>query len=148
MPSTGDITKSQKIRHIVRIRQMLKQWRRKAHLTATSSSSSDVPAGHVAVHVGTDCTRFVIRASYLNHPMFSNLLVRAEEEYGFLNVGPLMFPCDEDYFEEVLRVVSRVDSVGNSGRFLCRDSIQRNCHVGVSKSKESLSGESWPLLRG
>ncbi|GFZ10387.1 SAUR-like auxin-responsive protein family [Actinidia rufa] len=86
-----------KILHIVKLRQMLRRWRKKA-ASARRRSPSDVPAGHVAICVGTNFRRFVVRASYLNHPVFKKLLVQAEEEYGFSNTGPLAIPCDESVF--------------------------------------------------
>ncbi|KAL8098432.1 hypothetical protein AgCh_031258 [Apium graveolens] len=91
-----------KIRHIVRLRIMLKRWRQKA----ASRIPSDVPSGHVAVTVGPSCRRFVVPAKYLNHPVFRELLVRAEEEYGFNNTGPLVIPCDEWVFEEIIKCLS------------------------------------------
>jgi len=140
--STG-IAKSNNIRRIVSIRQMLQRWRRKARVTASSRSAgdtpSDVPAGHVAVCVGSSCRRFVVRATYLNHPIFKKLLLQAEEEYGFANQGPLAIPCDESVFEEVLRIVSRSES----GRFLNLPDFCRRCHV---DSPSSLLRESRPLL--
>lgn len=87
-----------------------------------------------------------MRATYLNHPIFQKLLVQAEEEYGFANQGPLTIPCDESFFEEVLRVVARSES-SNSGRFLSIDDLQRRCHVDVLSQLEYL-GESRPLLHG
>ncbi|XVE93748.1 hypothetical protein REPUB_Repub01dG0221000 [Reevesia pubescens] len=144
--------KCQKIRHIVRIRQMLKQWRRKARITASNNNNNnnghaptDVPAGHVAVCVGTSLRRFIVLATYLNHPIFKKLLVQTEEEYGFNNVGPLTIPCDEAFFEEILRVVSRSDSSSNSGRFSTFEDLQRCCHVGP-KNKLGVFSESRPLL--
>ncbi|KAE8716373.1 Auxin-responsive protein SAUR40 [Hibiscus syriacus] len=77
-----------KIRHIVRLRQILQRWRKKARMSA-GRTPSDVPSGHVAVCVGASCRRFVVRATYLNHPVFKKLLIQAEEEYGFTNQGPL-----------------------------------------------------------
>ncbi|XP_038888410.1 indole-3-acetic acid-induced protein ARG7-like [Benincasa hispida] len=142
--STG-IAKSNNIRRIVSIRQMLQRWRKKARVTASSRRSgtgdapSDVPAGHVAICVGSSCRRFVVRATYLNHPIFQKLLLQAEEEYGFTNQGPLAIPCDESVFEEVLRTVSRSDS----GRFLNFQDFRRRCHV---DSPSSLLRESRPLL--
>ncbi|KAK7409926.1 hypothetical protein VNO78_00331 [Psophocarpus tetragonolobus] len=86
--------------HMVRVRQM---WRRKG----AQRIPSDVPAGHVAVCVGSKSRRFVVRATYLNHPVLKKLLVEAEEEYGFSNLGPLAIPCDEALFEQLLRFISR-----------------------------------------
>ncbi|CAL5378309.1 hypothetical protein ACSBR2_019548 [Camellia fascicularis] len=139
------IGKSNKIRHIVRIRQMLRRWRKKARIAA-GGVPSDVPAGHVAICVGRECRRFVVRATYLNHPIFKRLLAQAEEEYGFTNQGPLVLPCDESVFEEILRVVSRSESC-NSARFLNLEDFQRCCHVG-HRSNLDILGESRPLLRG
>ncbi|KAF8405348.1 hypothetical protein HHK36_010252 [Tetracentron sinense] len=147
MPS--DVGKCSKIRHIVRLRQMLRRWRNKAALAArtpTGCIPSDVPAGHVAICVGTSCRRFVVRATYLNHPVFKKLLVQAEEEYGFSNQGPLAIPCDESLFEEILRFLSRADS-NNSFRFVNLEDFQRHCHVGIRNNLDFWP-DSRPLLRG
>ncbi|KAJ4916217.1 SAUR-like auxin-responsive protein family [Raphanus sativus] len=141
----GSLGKCSKIRHIVRLRQMLRRWRNKARLSSSVSRCvpSDVPSGHVAVCVGSERRRFVVRASYLNHPILSNLLVQAEEEYGFVNQGPLVIPCEDSVFEEAIRFISRSDS-SRSNRFTCPEDIQK-CHGGV-KSKLDLLIESHPLL--
>lgn len=139
--------KCSKIRHIVRLRQMLRRWRHKAAAASRMSSScipSDVPAGHVAVCVGTDGKRFVVRATYLNHPVFMKLLVEAEEEYGFTNQGPLSLPCDESVFEEILCFISRSEA-SNSARFVNREDFQRYCNVGIRSSLDFWP-ESRPLL--
>ncbi|CAA3024946.1 indole-3-acetic acid-induced protein ARG7-like [Olea europaea var. sylvestris] len=134
-----------KIRHIVRLRQMLKRWRLKA-AAASRSAPSDVPAGHVAVAVGTTCKRFVVRTAYLNHPVFKKLLIQAEEEYGFTNSGPLTIPCDESLFEEILRYLARKESnQNNSARFMSFEDFQRYCHVGI-RSNIEFWAESRPLL--
>ncbi|GFQ01671.1 indole-3-acetic acid-induced protein arg7 [Phtheirospermum japonicum] len=130
-----------KIRHIVRIRQMLRRWRRKAS-SAARLTLSDVPAGYVALTVGSNCKRFVVRASYLNHPIFQQLLVQAEEEYGFANTGPLAIPCDESLFEEILRYLSR-----NQSNFMSFEDFQRYCHAGF-QSNLKFWAESRPLLDG
>ncbi|XP_057974831.1 protein SMALL AUXIN UP-REGULATED RNA 12-like [Malania oleifera] len=145
---TAGFGKCSKIRHIVRLRQMLRRWRNKAASSRMSSAGpripSDVPAGHVAVCVGTSCRRFVVRASYLNHPVFKKLLVQAEEEYGFNNQGPLAIPCDESVFEEILRFLARSSESGNSARFVNLEDFQRYCHVGIRSNWH----ESRPLLQG
>ncbi|XP_004517301.1 indole-3-acetic acid-induced protein ARG7-like [Cicer arietinum] len=134
-PSTGN---SSKIRRIVRLRQMLLQWRKKARLAA-----HDVPEGHVAVCVGPSMKRFIVRASYLNHPIFKKLLMQAEEEYGFRNHGPLAIPCDEFLFEELLRVMARPEP-----RLYTLEDLKRRCHVDVRNSTTTfeLVKESRPLL--
>ncbi|OVA12844.1 Auxin-induced protein [Macleaya cordata] len=145
------VGKCGKIRHIVRLRQLLRRWRQKAALAARSSSGSkipnDVPAGHVAITVGSSCRRYVVRATYLNHPVFKKLLVQAEEEYGFTNQGPLAIPCDELLFEEILRFLSRSDSSSNSSRFFNLDDFQRHCNARL-RSNLDFWPESRPLLNG
>lgn len=134
------IEKSTKIQNIVRVRQMLRRWRRRS-TTPTSSSRrlTDVPAGHVAICVGMNCKRFIIRATYLNHPIFQKLLLDAEEEYGFANSGPLTIPCEESEFEEILRFISGRET--NRGGVKNLEESMRCCHV-------DYVGESKPLLHG
>ncbi|KAG6699404.1 hypothetical protein I3842_08G066100 [Carya illinoinensis] len=135
--------KCSKIYHIVRLCQMLRRWRNKARMSA-NRIPSDVPAGHVPVCVGTSCKRFVVPATYLNHPVFKKLLVQAEEEYGFANQGPLAIPCDESLFEEVLRFISGPDK---SARLVNLQDFQRFCHAGI-RSNLDFWPESRPLLDG
>ncbi|KAG6785693.1 hypothetical protein POTOM_007270 [Populus tomentosa] len=141
---TAGLAKCAKIRHIVRLRQMLRRWRNKARMSA-NRIPSDVPAGHVAVCVGTGCRRFVVRATYLNHPIFKKLLVQAEEEFGFSNQGLLTIPCDENLFEEMIRCISRSEN-GKSDLFVNLEDLQRYCHVGVKNAKLDFWTDSRPLL--
>ncbi|XVF67857.1 hypothetical protein PTKIN_Ptkin10aG0155500 [Pterospermum kingtungense] len=64
------------------------------------ATSNNVPKGHIAVYVGEgNRKRFVIPISYLNHPLFQDLLNRAKEEFGFNHpMGGLTIPCSEEYF--------------------------------------------------
>ncbi|XP_010248164.1 PREDICTED: auxin-induced protein 15A-like [Nelumbo nucifera] len=74
-----------------------------------STSTANVPKGHVAVYVGdlqTQKKRFVVPISYLSHPSFQDLLGQAEEEFGFHHpMGGLTIPCKEDQF---LHLTSRL----------------------------------------
>ncbi|KAJ0077512.1 hypothetical protein Patl1_36607 [Pistacia atlantica] len=65
-----------------------------------SRNQPEVPKGHIAVYVGElQMKRFVVPISYLNHPLFLDLLHRAEEEFGFNHpMGGLTIPCKEDAF--------------------------------------------------
>ncbi|CAN1255415.1 Protein SMALL AUXIN UP-REGULATED RNA 54 [Linum perenne] len=116
---------------------MLKQWRRKARSSA-SSSPSDVPAGHVAVYVGASCRR--------------RILAMAEEEYGFENSGPLRIPCDEWEFEEVLKLASRSEqsSMFERSRRLAKLEDVRRCAFygggGGCVVDKAAIGEVRPLL--
>lgn len=71
-----------------------------SRITGAVSATANVPKGHFAVYVGeSQKKRFVIPISYLNHPLFQDLLHRAEEEFGFDHpMGGLTIPCSEDYF--------------------------------------------------
>ncbi|KAL1324302.1 hypothetical protein HN51_034464 [Arachis hypogaea] len=64
------------------------------------NQTSVVPKGHIAVYVGElQKKRFVVPISYLSHPLFVDLLHRAEEEFGFNHpMGGLTIPCKEDAF--------------------------------------------------
>ncbi|KMT01088.1 hypothetical protein BVRB_9g223430 [Beta vulgaris subsp. vulgaris] len=60
-----------------------------------------VPKGHVPVYVGeqADKKRHLVPLSYLSHPVFQDLLQRAEEEFGFNHpMGALTIPCTEEMF--------------------------------------------------
>ncbi|KAK9667214.1 hypothetical protein RND81_14G240200 [Saponaria officinalis] len=116
---------SNHIRRIVRITQMLKRWRKSTSPTAAGrrrsnkigcAPPSDVPPGHVAVVVSETARRFVVRTKHLHHPLFRNLLKKAEEVFGFDIDGPICLPCDESVFEDVLRVVTRSGQVGGRCR--------------------------------
>ncbi|KAF5764438.1 putative small auxin-up RNA [Helianthus annuus] len=60
----------------------------------------DVPKGYLAVYVGEiQRKRFVIPLSYLDQPLFQDLLRRSEEEFGFNHpMGGLTIPCCEEAF--------------------------------------------------
>ncbi|PWA45597.1 small auxin-up RNA [Artemisia annua] len=63
--------------------------------------------GHFAVYVGETQKRYVIPLSTLDHPLFRELLRWAEEEFGFDNSeGGLQIPCNEDYFEGLISLIS------------------------------------------
>ncbi|CAJ2679469.1 SAUR-like auxin-responsive family protein [Trifolium pratense] len=77
---------------------------RRASLTANqaTSKSAEVRKGYVAVYVGEKQKRFVIPVSYLNQPLFQELLSQAEEEFGYDHpMGGLTIPCNEDVFQHV-----------------------------------------------
>ncbi|KAK9942801.1 hypothetical protein M0R45_008449 [Rubus argutus] len=67
-------------------------------LSASNTSKSlHIPKGYFAVYVGeTRKKRFVIPLSYLNEPMFQDLLSQAEEEFGYDHpMGGITIPCSE-----------------------------------------------------
>ena len=77
---------------------------RRASISATQSAwkAVEVPKGYLAVYVGDKMKRFVIPVSYLNQPLFQELLSQAEEEFGYDHpTGGLTIPCEEVVFLEL-----------------------------------------------
>ncbi|KAI4332783.1 hypothetical protein L6164_017664 [Bauhinia variegata] len=67
-----------------------------------SSKSVEVPKGYLAVYVGEEMKRFIVPISYLNQPLFQELLSQAEEEFGYDHpMGGLTIPCREDVFVDI-----------------------------------------------
>ncbi|KAJ0771436.1 putative small auxin-up RNA [Helianthus annuus] len=62
------------------------------------SIPSDVPKGHLAVYVGENYRRFVIKVKLLKHPLFNALL----DEYEFNSDSRFYIPCDEEVFLDVV----------------------------------------------
>ncbi|PNX72096.1 auxin-induced protein 10a5-like [Trifolium pratense] len=75
--------------------------------TQGSTKGLEIPKGYLAVYVGDQMRRFVIPVSYLNQPLFQELLNQAEEEFGYDHpMGGLTIPCNE---EEFLNLTSRLN---------------------------------------
>ncbi|CAA2988704.1 auxin-induced 15A-like, partial [Olea europaea subsp. europaea] len=75
-----------------------------------NQTTSDIPKGHFAVYVGeNEKKRFVVPVSYLNQPLFQDLLSQAEEEFGFDHpMGGLTTPCSKDVFNDVTSQLSTI----------------------------------------
>jgi SAUR family protein len=92
----------------LRSRNSMSSW----HPVQSAASSDDdldernvsptTPRGHLAVYVGQERQRFVIKTEYLHHPLFKKLLEEAEKEYGFENEGPLALPCQVAFFHSIM----------------------------------------------
>ncbi|XP_027355572.1 auxin-induced protein X10A-like [Abrus precatorius] len=66
----------------------------------SSCKAVEVPKGYLAVYVGEKMKRFLIPVSFLNEPLFQELLNQAEEEFGYNHpMGGLTIPCKEDVFQ-------------------------------------------------
>jgi SAUR family protein len=77
---------------------------RRASFTASQAALklAEVPKGYVAVYVGENQKRFVVPISYLNQPLFQELLHQVEEEFGYDHpMGGLTIPCTEDVFRHI-----------------------------------------------
>jgi len=70
------------------------------------------PEGCLAVYVGPDHARFVIKAESINHPLFRKPLEEAEKEYGFDFAGPLTLPCEVSVFSGILDTLNIDYGVG------------------------------------
>ncbi|KAL7147780.1 hypothetical protein ABFS83_06G130500 [Erythranthe nasuta] len=71
--------------------------------------STEVPKGHLAVYVGeSEKKRFIIPLTYLNDPLFQELLCQAEDEFEFHHpMGGLTIPCSEESFIDLTTYLSR-----------------------------------------
>ncbi|KAI3441250.1 uncharacterized protein J3R85_002514 [Psidium guajava] len=65
-----------------------------------SKEAVSVPKGYLAVYVGErQKKRYIVPVSFLNQPLFQELLRKAEEEFGFDHpMGGITIPCTEDTF--------------------------------------------------
>ncbi|KAE8125961.1 hypothetical protein FH972_020721 [Carpinus fangiana] len=147
-----------KIRQIVRLKQVMQRWKHMSLRFRTDPSwSSDsgttrrIPPGYLAVYVGPERKRFVIPTRFLNLPVFVGLLARAEEEFGFQGNGGLVLPCEAGFFSEVLNILERDE--GRFGRFGLEEFMKMVSEVGLLSCKETTSAVymvsrlSTPLLQ-
>ncbi|KAF3597122.1 hypothetical protein DY000_02027703 [Brassica cretica] len=129
--STIEVKKSNKIRDIVKLRQILKKWRKVAQASKQANNNkinnegsgsasksikflkrtlsftdvTAVPKGYLAVSVGKEEKRYKIPTDYLSHQAFHALLREAEEEFGFQQAGVLKIPCEVAVFESILKIM-------------------------------------------
>ncbi|XWS55024.1 hypothetical protein CRYUN_Cryun10bG0139300 [Craigia yunnanensis] len=89
----------------IRLPSAAKHILRRSALTTNkkSSTSLDVTKGFFPVYVGeSQKKRFLVPLSFLNQPLFQDLLSKAEEEFGFDHpMGGVTIPCHEDVFLDV-----------------------------------------------
>ncbi|KAL8552968.1 hypothetical protein ACS0TY_001585 [Phlomoides rotata] len=68
------------------------------------SEGGVVDKGHFAIYTADD-RRFVVPLTYLNHPVFRQLLKMSEEEYGLPSDGPIVLPCDFIFMDFVICLI-------------------------------------------
>ncbi|MCD7473538.1 hypothetical protein HAX54_015448 [Datura stramonium] len=87
-----------------------------------SSTSGGVSKGHYAVYVGEgQKKRFVVPVSYLSHPLFQDLLTRAEQEFGFDHqMGGLTIPLKENVF---------IDHTSRLTRSVAAEQVLKHLHA-------------------
>ncbi|PWA90785.1 small auxin-up RNA [Artemisia annua] len=95
----------------------------------------DIPKGYLAVYVGeVQRKRFVVPLSYLDQPLFQDLLRRSEEEFGFNHpMGGLTIPCCEEAFIHLTARIHVLDAL-----------FQQVLDIAVEESKpENLEEKNW-----
>jgi len=75
----------------------------------------DIPKGFLPIKVGQgeEQEKIVMPIMYLNHPLFSQLLKEAEEEYGFDQQGTIIIPCHLKDFRYVQDLIDKEISTQN-----------------------------------
>lgn len=71
-----------------------------------------VPKGHSVVYVGESdeiTERVLVPVLYFNHPLFGELLKKAERVYGFNPPGGITIPCRLSEFEKVKMKIAASD---------------------------------------
>ncbi|RYR67012.1 hypothetical protein Ahy_A03g013233 isoform B [Arachis hypogaea] len=97
--------KVDRIRQIVRLKQLMMRWRVISHRRHHHHTSSPrrAPSGFVFVYVGQERKRFVIPARFLNLPVFADLLEETEEVFGLRCSGGLLLPCEVAFFSNIVK---------------------------------------------
>ncbi|KAK7292854.1 hypothetical protein RJT34_15708 [Clitoria ternatea] len=69
----------------------------------------DVPKGFLPIKVGQgeEQQKILMPVMYLNHPLFSQLLKEAEEEYGFDQQGTIIIPCHLEEFRYIQDLINK-----------------------------------------
>ncbi|KAK9291018.1 hypothetical protein L1049_009201 [Liquidambar formosana] len=101
----------------LRVAQACQSWQEETTTRCPSRISEPVAGGETS-------RRFVIRADYLNHPLFKQLLDLAYDKYGHKKNGPLAIPCDEFVFQDIIHPL-------RGGM----DASQITCHEAGKKGK-------------
>ena len=84
------------IPRIIQAKQIL----RRSFSNGRNNTYMAVPKGYFAVYVGEqEKKRFVVPVALLSEPEFQELLIQAEEQFGYNHpMGGLTIPCSEDMF--------------------------------------------------
>jgi SAUR family protein len=151
----GTMKKVDKIRQIVRLKQLMTRWkqislrrrslRSEPEETTTTTTEPCVtprrqpPSGFVFVYVGSERHRFAIPARFLNFPVFAGLLDVTEEEFGLRGNGGLVLPCHVDFFTEIVKRLHKNEN--KYGKFSLEDFVKFFSDVAVDsycKEKENV----------
>ncbi|XP_011621257.1 auxin-responsive protein SAUR36-like [Amborella trichopoda] len=91
--------------------EMTPKWQRQSSHGRRQQWKSDpeevlADLGHFVIYT-IDEGRFMIPLAYLNRPIFRELLLTAEEEFGFTRCGPLKVPCEAFVMEYIISLLNR-----------------------------------------
>ncbi|XP_050377100.1 protein SMALL AUXIN UP-REGULATED RNA 51-like [Argentina anserina] len=118
MAAAKAMRKVEKIRQIVRLKQIMIRWKLASLRlggpalsyiddTDNTAFARRTPSGFLAVYVGPERRRFVIPARFVNLPVFVGLLEKTAEEFGFETTGGLVLPCEVSFFKDVLKFLEK-----------------------------------------
>ncbi|KAH7283059.1 hypothetical protein KP509_35G059200 [Ceratopteris richardii] len=71
-----------------------------------ASNKARAPRGTVLMYVNGGNERRAVPIPYLSHPLFLDLLERAENEYGLSQKGALLLPCSLEELDQILRSIA------------------------------------------
>lgn len=95
-------------------------------LDSCCAVSSAMDKGHFAVYTA-DERRFVVPLTYLNNPVFRQLLEMSEEEYGLLCKGPIVLPCDSVFMDHVICLIRKGRAGDLNRALLARSCCSSSC---------------------
>ncbi|XP_069152887.1 auxin-responsive protein SAUR68-like [Solanum lycopersicum] len=73
-------------------------------------SSSIVEKNHFVVYT-IDQARFVVPLAYLENEVIRQLLDMSEEEFGLSSGGPITLPCESDFMDYIISLITTEDLV-------------------------------------
>lgn len=153
----GTLKKVDKIRQIVRLKQLMRRWKqislRRGSLRSepdeTTTEPSVIPrrqppSGFVFVYVGLERHRFAIPARFLNFPVFAGLLDVTEEQFGLRGIGGLVLPCHVEFFTEIVKHLRKNEH--KYGKLSLEEFVKMLCDVPLLESCKENVVVSSPLL--
>ncbi|KAJ4825475.1 hypothetical protein Tsubulata_038003 [Turnera subulata] len=96
--------KWQRLAALKRKRISLPRSQADANRRSTNGMSQEAEKGHFVVY-SEDQTRFMLPLSYLNNPIFREILAMSEDEFGLPSNGPITLPCDVALIEYVTSLI-------------------------------------------
>ncbi|KAL4186536.1 hypothetical protein AMTRI_Chr09g34430 [Amborella trichopoda] len=129
-----------------RLLEIARKWQKKAmsqrrriSLIRNTSNRMDSVAveGHFVIYT-VDGSRFVIPLAFLNRPIFQELLLVAEEEFGFTGCRPLTVPYESFLMEHIVSLLNK-NASKEVEKALVSMACCRASHKALVLHKQSLS---------